>query len=316
MEVLATPVVTVSALSLIVILLIFGFFIMRARTLRLERQMLDMQKVLVDSLTKASDDSRSATEALTQQALNEILESRQEVSKFVGNTIKNLEASLSGLIQASELKSIENIKDNATDIKSTVEQLEVAISKDLASSKSSISERFDQMERNISESESSTLSRLDAAKQETLDNLEQASKNQIQRIVASITESNDRSRDDLRESEKRLSGVIDRLRVSNISTENKNLYGQGRLVIETDSFVKTFDCCQLSQLEDKETGLVTKNEYKNGSLIASKTYRTDRLEYIGHYEDGVLLEMEDHTESEGIVTKYEYNEAGEIESIE
>ena len=116
-------------------------------------------------------------------------------------------------------------------------------------------------------------------------------------------------------SEDRLADVISLMRVSNSIFENKNLYDSGHLVIEDSSFLKIFDSCQLTRLEDKLTGQVTKNEYRDGALFRSETYRDDRLEYVGHYQDGRLASMEDLTGPDVGKTVYEYDESGEIESI-
>lgn len=111
-------------------------------------------------------------------------------------------------------------------------------------------------------------------------------------------------------------GLIQTLRVANTIQNARNQYENGRIVIEDSSFLKIFDGCMLTEIQDKLTGQSTISQYKNGVIEASRTYHNGMLKYVSSYESGNLKYMDEISDSGKVIAKYTYDEAGEVESLE
>jgi hypothetical protein len=341
MDVIASPILTFSALSLIIILLGTSLYMLRARMVLLENKIIELDEVLqsgltqvqeliVSSFVKSEELGQSSVEILLKGISEKIEVSQKDVSNNVKKSQNDTESSISILLQVNEQKVTglvsslsdsvetvtENVKNNAIYTKGIVERTGQKVLGDISDSRKVLVEQINNVIKRVSAVEDKGLSELKAAKTDLVGKIDNSTLKQTYEIINCLNKAMDNTKELIEDSTDTLSDKFELVRVSNVLTENRNIYDQGRLVLETESFVKTFDSCQLTQIEDKETGQVTKNEYQNGKISTSKTYRTDSLEYIGHYEDGILKKMEDRTGPEGSdVTKYEYDEAGEVESV-
>lgn len=341
MDVLGNPILTFSALSLIIILLGISFLMLRARMILLERQVLEMdetvlnelselQGVIESSFSKSGSESRKNTEELLKGILEKVEASKKDVAGCVQESQKVTDSSVSKLLGLNEQKVTglisaisdnvgavaENVKNNAVYTKGVVERTGMKVSEEISNSGKELIDQLQSTSKNITTAQSKALAELNAVHSDVISKIEKSVHEQTNEVLSCLNETASDTKELVKESTDALSDTIELVRVSNVLTENRNLYDQGRLVLETEAFVKTFDSCQLTQIEDKETGQVTKNEFQNGKISTSKTYRTDSLEYVGHYEDGILKKMEDLTGPEGSnITQYEYDEAGEVESV-
>ncbi|MFT6449254.1 MAG: hypothetical protein ACJAW8_001615 [Oleispira sp.] len=341
MDVLGNPILTFSALSLIIILLGISFLMLRARMILLERQVLEMdetvlnelselQGVIESSFSKSGSESRKNTEELLKGILEKVEASKKDVVGCVQESQKVTDSSVSKLLGLNEQKVTglisaisdnvgavaENVKNNAVYTKGVVERTGMKVSEEISNSGKELIDQLQSTSKNITTAQSKALAELNAVHSDVISKIEKSVHEQTNEVLSCLNETASDTKELVKESTDALSDTIELVRVSNVLTENRNLYDQGRLVLETEAFVKTFDSCQLTQIEDKETGQVTKNEFQNGKISTSKTYRTDSLEYVGHYEDGILKKMEDLTGPEGSnITQYEYDEAGEVESV-
>jgi hypothetical protein len=341
MDVIENPILTFSALSLIIILLGTSLYMLRARMILLENKLIQsdeinqtgldqLEGIMVSSFEQSEGNRRNSIEELLKALSEKIEISTKGISGCVQESQTSIENSVSQLIQANEQKVTglissvsdsvgtvaETVKNNAVYTKGVVERSGLKVSEEISDSGKMLAEKISDVAKRVSAVEDKGLSELKAAKTELVVKIESSTKEQTHKLINNSNDAADSTKELIKDSTDSLTDSLELVRVSNVLTENRNLYDQGRLVLETEAFVKTFDSCQLTQIEDKETGQVTKNEFQNGKISTSKTYRTDSLEYVGHYQDGVLKKMEDLTGPEGNnVTQYEYDEAGEVESV-
>lgn len=286
MDVLGNPVLIFSLLSLIIVLLGLSLFILRARMTLLENKLLESEVSVQSGLNQLHEVVSSSLEA-SESSTNKYL-------KILTGKIEGLRGDFSESVRESQMKVEESLSVSG---KVLVDQLEG-------------------VSNNIATAQSKAHTKLNEVRSELINEVEKSALKQTDIIIGSMNETAVDSKKLVQESTGTILDLIELVRVSNVLTENRNLYDQGRLVLETESFVKIFDKCELTSIEDKETGQVTMNEYHDGKLSLSKTYRTDSLEYVGYYEGGVLKKMEDLTGPEGNnVTQYEYDEAGEVELV-
>lgn len=341
MDVIASPLLTFSALSLIIVMLGVSLYMLKARMVLLENKLIESSGInqtkferLEEIISSSFDESESKSQKRIDQLLKTLSDRIEISAKDIGNSVQTsqalIEDSISKLIQENEQKMAEsvsavgesvaavaeNVKNNAIYTRGVVDRSGLKITGEISDSAKALVETINEATKKLAAEGEERLGELKAVKAEIVGKIENSSKEQTLEILNKSNDVADGTKELIIGS---ADGVIDALelvRVSNVLTENRNLYDQGRLVLETETFVKIFDSCQLTQIEDKETGQVTKNEYQNGKISTSKTYRTDSLEYVGHYQDGVLKKMEDLTGPEGSnVTQYEYDEAGEVESV-
>ncbi|MEY8201211.1 MAG: hypothetical protein RPS47_18390 [Colwellia sp.] len=337
MDALGNPALIFSALSLTIILLGISLHILRARMTLLENKLLESNesvKIRLNELQETTissfDKSNKIKEKLLRTLSGEIEASRMSVSDCVQRSQRAVEESESKLLNSSEHKftdlvslmsnntevTTKNIKNNIIYTKAIIERAGHGILEGVADSGKALIEQLQSASNSISTKQEKALTELNEYHSGLTCEIEKSGLEKTNKILNCLNEAASNTENLVKESANTLSDTIELVRVSNVLTENRNLYDQGRLVLETETFVKTFDRCELTAIEDKETGQVTRNEYKNGKLSMSKTYRTDSLEYVGYYEDGVLKKMEDLTGSEANgVTQYEYDEAGEVESV-
>lgn len=342
MEILENPILIFLALGLIIILLVSNLYLLKAKILLLENRTLgleglvqnkfhELKETITISFTKAEQSALNNSTAVIKDTFEKIETSQQEINNCVANTYKEIEESLLKLLESQNKKAIDSsslihskievsnkaLKDSIADIEELIEGVGKNTLKGISDFDEVLSECLESIVKSISVSEEKGRDELIEVKSYIAQKLESEVLSQIQRIIGRVDTNAENTKALIKESLDDVSREVQSIRVSNILTENRNLYNQGRLVLETDSFIKTFDNCQLNEIVDKETGQITKNEYKKGELVVSKTYRTDTLEYIGYYENGVLQKMEDRSVAEGgIVTSYTYDEAGEVESVE
>ena len=337
MDVLGNPILTFSALSLIIILLGISLYTLRARMVLLENKLLESDESvqsglnqLQEAITSSLEKSENGAEVLLKTLSGRIEASKKDVSDSVQESQRIVEGAVSKLLNSSEQKvtgllssisnnleiTTEDVKSNAVYTKAIVERTGQKILESVSDSGEVLVEQLQGASNIIVTAQGKALTELSEVHSDLVDKIEKSVLEQTNEVLSCLNETAIDTKEVVKESTNTLSDTIELVRVSNVLTENRNLYDQGRLVLETETFVKTFDRCELTAIEDKETGQVTRNEYKNGKLSMSKTYRTDSLEYVGYYEDGVLKKMEDLTGSEANgVTQYEYDEAGEIESV-
>jgi hypothetical protein len=341
MDVLENPILTFSALSLIILLLGISLYMLRARLLLLEQKISEsdenvlvgfseIQDVIASSFSKSESAGKNnieeilksiskRVEASTKDIIGCVHEAQEAIESSVSKSLESSEQIVTGLISAvsDNVGAVaENVKNNAVYTKGVVERTGVKVSEEISNSGKELIDQLQSTSKSITTSQSKALAELNAVHSDVISKIEKSVHEQTNEVLSCLNETAGDTKELVKESIDTLSDTIELVRVSNVLTENRNLYDQGRLVLETETFVKIFDSCQLTQIEDKETGQVTKNEYQNGKISTSKTYRTDSLEYVGHYQDGVLKKMEDLTGPEGSnVTQYEYDEAGEVESV-
>jgi len=341
MDVIGNPILTFSALSLIIILLGISLYMLRARMILLERKLtasnesnqtgLDkLEKIIVYSFEQSESDRRNSIEELLK-ALSERIEiSNKGVNGCVQESQISVENLVSQLIQVNEQKLTElissvaenvgtvteSIKNNTVFTEGALERNGLKVSEEISDSEKVLVEKINDVANRVAAAEDRGVSELRAAKSDLVEKIDSSTNEQTHKLINDSNVAADSTKELIQNSTGSLFDSLELVRVSNLLNENRNLYDQGRLVLETEAFVKTFDSCQLTQIEDKETGQVTKNEYQDGKISTSKTYRTDSLEYVGHYQDGVLKTMEDLTGPEGSnVTQYEYDETGEIGKV-
>ncbi len=337
MDVLGNPILTFSALSLIIILLGISLYMLRARMVQLENKLLESDESvqsglnkLQEAITSSFQKSEGSAVDLLKALSGGIEASRKDVSDCVQESQRAVEESVSKLLNSSEQKVTDllslisnnleittaGVKSNAVYMKDIVERTEQKILEGVSDSGKILIDQLQGAANSIATAQGKALTELNEVHSDIVGKIEKSVLEQTNEVLSCLNETAIDTKELVKESTDSLSDTIELVRVSNVLTENRNLYDQGRLVLETETFVKTFDRCELTAIEDKETGQVTRNEYQNGKLSMSKTYRTDSLEYVGYYEDGVLKKMEDLTGSEANgVTQYEYDEAGEVESV-
>ncbi len=341
MDVIENPILTFSALSLMIILLGTSLYMLRARMVLLEKKLIQsdeinqigfdqLEEIIASSFEQSEGNRRNSIEELLKALSEKVEISTKDISGCIQKSQTSIEDSVSQLIHANEqiitglISSVsddvrtvaESFKNNAVYTKGIVERSGLKVSEEISDSGKLLVEKINDVAEIIFAAEKKGLSELKAAKTDLVVKIESSTQEQTYKLINDASDVADSIKELIKDSADSLTSSLELVRVSNLMTENRNLYDQGRLVLETETFVKIFDSCQLTQIEDKETGQVTKNEYQNGKISTSKTYRTDSLEYVGHYQDGVLKKMEDLTGPEGSdVTQYEYDEAGEVESV-
>ncbi len=337
MDVLGNPILTFSALSLIIILLGISLYMLRAKMVLLENKLLESDESVKsglnqvqEAITSSLNKSENSAEGLLKAISGKIEASRKDVNDCVQESQRAIEESVSKLLNSSEQKVIdllssisnnleittEDIKKNTLYTKAIVERTGQKVLESVSDSGKVLIDQLQGVSNSVITAQGKALTELNEVHSDLIGKIETSVLEQTNEVLSYLNKTAIDTKELVKESTNTLSEKIELVRVSNILTENRNLYDQGRLVLETEAFIKTFDRCELTAIEDKDTGQVTRNEYQNGKLKMSKTYRTDSLEYVGYYEDGVLKKMEDLTGSEANgVTQYEYDEAGEVESV-
>lgn len=253
------------------------------------------------------------------------------------NLVQETQIELKNLSHANEQKITDRLEANLSEVTSFLESLktnlvELAIKNDDANQKAykglgeALTNKTSEIARNLSEIRSET-----HANSRKIEEQLESGIVKFTNLTSSDHKKTAKSLDDLNAQVLRLDSEIDKnldrysssifgliqtLRVANTIQNSRNQYENGRIVIEDSSFLKIFDGCMLTEIQDKLTGQSTISQYKNGVIEASRTYHNGMLKYVSTYESGNLKYMDEISDSGKIIAKYTYDEAGEVESLE